>query len=235
MNSFIEYLNNPANLELLHFFGPRVVIALICGTIIGLERELKGKSAGLRTSIIICLGATLFSSIAVLIHKTSGVGDPTRIAAQIVSGIGFLGGGVILHSQNSVYGITTAATIWLVAAIGVAVGVELYPVAIVLSTVCVLVLVFVRWIEVKFTSRVNRQYKMSWIEVESDAILNNSSQELNDIYNVLSQVNVIPVELNILKNKDKNIYKIKVTEAAQICSLLNQKSWVLKISHHLLG
>lgn len=236
MDNFLAYLHNSTNLELLEFFAPRVMIALICGAIVGLERELKGKAAGLRTSIIICLGSTLFASIAVLVHKTTGEGDPTRMAAQIISGIGFLGGGVILHSQNSVYGITTAATIWLVAAIGVTIGVELYPVALGISGVCVAVLVIVRWLEQKFTSRVNNQYKMSWIEIESDITsTNNSTQELNDIYSTLAQVNVVPMEVNILKSKDKNIYKIKATEAAQVCSLLNQKSWVTKISHQLLG
>jgi hypothetical protein len=84
-------------LELLQFFGPRVLFAVICGGLIGLERELKNKPAGIKTNILICLGSALYTSVSVLLadtHASAGhFGDPARVAAQIVSGIGFLGGG----------------------------------------------------------------------------------------------------------------------------------------------
>lgn len=98
-----------------------LLVAVLLGGAVGLERELRGKAAGLRTNILICLGATLFTHLS--IHIAGPNGDPGRIAAQIVTGIGFLGAGTILHSRGTITGLTSAATIWLVAAIGVAIGV----------------------------------------------------------------------------------------------------------------
>lgn len=97
-----------------------LVVAVLLGGAIGLERELRGKAAGLRTNILICLGATLFTHLS--LHIDAVRGDPARIAAQVVVGVGFLGAGTILHGRGSVTGLTSAATIWLVAAIGMAVG-----------------------------------------------------------------------------------------------------------------
>ena len=97
----------------------KAVISLIAGLILGFEREMKDKSAGLKTITIICLGSTLFS---ILSYKLAGNGDPTRIASYIVSGIGFLGAGVIFKEGFNVYGLTTAGIIWIAAAIGMAIG-----------------------------------------------------------------------------------------------------------------
>lgn len=98
-----------------------LVLAVLLGGAIGLERELRAKAAGLRTNILICLGATLFTHLS--IHIAGPSGDPGRLAAQVVTGIGFLGAGTILHTRGAIAGLTSAATIWLVAAIGVAIGV----------------------------------------------------------------------------------------------------------------
>lgn len=97
----------------------KAVISLIAGMILGFEREMKDKSAGLKTITVICLGSTLFSIIS---YKLAGIGDPTRVASYIVSGIGFLGAGVIFKSGFNVYGLTTAGIIWIAAAIGMAIG-----------------------------------------------------------------------------------------------------------------
>jgi putative Mg2+ transporter-C (MgtC) family protein len=106
----------------------KLSIAVLLGGIIGFERELAGKPAGLRTNILICIGATLLMDMSIRIGMVDGVrtGDPARIAAQIVSGVGFLGAGTILHSQGIVTGLTSAATIWVVAAIGMTVGAGFY-------------------------------------------------------------------------------------------------------------
>jgi putative Mg2+ transporter-C (MgtC) family protein len=102
----------------------KLLLAVILGGAIGLERELKGKPAGLRTNILICMGATLLTdvSMSISVVGTSRLGDPARLAAQIVSGVGFLGAGTIMQSSGMVTGLTSAATIWVVAAIGIAVG-----------------------------------------------------------------------------------------------------------------
>lgn len=97
-----------------------LLIAVVLGGAVGFEREFRGKAAGLRTNILICLGAALFTRLSISV--AGDFGDPARIAAQIVTGVGFIGAGTILHSRGHVSGLTSAATIWLVAAIGVAVG-----------------------------------------------------------------------------------------------------------------
>lgn len=99
----------------------RLLIAVVLGALIGFERERAGKPAGVRTHGMVSLGAALFTVVS--LHGFGGVGDPGRVAAQVVTGIGFLGAGAIINQQGSVHGLTTAASLWVTAAIGVAVGV----------------------------------------------------------------------------------------------------------------
>jgi putative Mg2+ transporter-C (MgtC) family protein len=108
----------------------RLTLAAVLGGIIGLERELKRKPAGLRTNIFICFGSAMFTILSTELAKDFGIGDHTRIAAQIIPGIGFIGAGSILHDKGGVSGITTAATIFVVASIGMAAGGGLYVPAI---------------------------------------------------------------------------------------------------------
>lgn len=107
----------------------QMLAATICGAMVGLEREFRKKDAGLKTFILICTGAALYTIMSLKLGST----DPARIAAQIVSGVGFIGGGVIFKSEDKVQGITTAAFIWVVAALGILVGVRYELEAIVLS------------------------------------------------------------------------------------------------------
>jgi putative Mg2+ transporter-C (MgtC) family protein len=103
----------------------KLVLAVVLGGAIGLERELKGKPAGLRTNILICMGAALLTDVSLSIGLSANglrVGDPARLAAQIVSGVGFLGAGTIMQGSGMVTGLTSAATIWVVAAIGITIG-----------------------------------------------------------------------------------------------------------------
>lgn len=100
----------------------RLGAAVVAGAIIGLERELADKPAGLRTNILICLGAALFALLSVRLAEGGALVDRTRIAAQIVTGVGFLGAGAIIQHRNNVIGLTTAATIWAVASVGAAFG-----------------------------------------------------------------------------------------------------------------
>lgn len=109
LNSFLEFVVS-------------CIVAVLCGIIIGLERESKGKPAGLRTLVLISLGSCIYVHISILL--AASFGDPGRVAAQIVTGIGFLGAGAILQKSESGYiaGLTTAASIWVTAAIGMIVG-----------------------------------------------------------------------------------------------------------------
>ena len=99
-------------------------LATLLGGAIGLERELGGKPAGLRTNILICIGSVLYTHLS--IAMVGGATDPTRVAGQIVTGVGFIGAGTILHARGAVVGLTSAATIWVVAAIGVSLGSGFY-------------------------------------------------------------------------------------------------------------
>lgn len=100
----------------------KLLLALALGGLIGAEREYRDKAAGLRTLMFICAGSALFTIFSSRLAANIDAADPTRIAAQIVTGIGFLGGGVILRERGEIHGLTTASTIWLVAALGVGVG-----------------------------------------------------------------------------------------------------------------
>lgn len=124
----------------------RLLLAAALGGMIGLEREHSGKPAGFRTNMLICLGAALITEVSFNVAHTAS-GDPGRIAAQIVSGIGFLGAGTILHSRGSVYGLTTAATLWVVAAIGMAVGARSYLAAVIGTTLVMLALMILGRVE----------------------------------------------------------------------------------------
>jgi putative Mg2+ transporter-C (MgtC) family protein len=138
--------------DLLDPFSPhfwlRVSVAVLCGGVIGLERQLRGKPAGIRTSILICLGTYFFVLLGSSFAPQNA--DPTRVLGQVVTGIGFLGAGVILSREGIVVGVTSAAVIWLLAAIGALIGLGFVPAAIAISFVAVGVLVGVEKLESTF-------------------------------------------------------------------------------------
>jgi len=150
----------------------KLMLATVLGGAIGLEREIAGKPAGLRTNILICVGAALFTHLSIHIAEIGFTpdgrpyGDTTRIAAQIVSGIGFLGAGAILHAHGAVLGLTTAATIWVVAAVGAAVGAGAYVEGVGTSLLIILVLVGLRPVERKLLLR-RRKFSAS-VRVQRD-------------------------------------------------------------------
>lgn len=137
----------------------RVLSALLLGFAIGLEREMTNKYAGLRTNILVCLGACIFTIISiygfptfatgdnVIVSQATGVRDTARIAAQIVAGIGFIGGGTVLRHGANVFGLTTAATLWVSAAVGMACGTGMYGLALVATILSIMILVSVRLFE----------------------------------------------------------------------------------------
>lgn len=115
----------------------KIVLAVIVGGIIGAERELR-TGIGMRTMMLICLGATLFTIYSDFFAV--GEGDPRRIAAAVVTGVGFLGAGMILRHQGGIFGLTTAATVWLVAALGMGIGIEQYGLVAVATVLVLIVL-----------------------------------------------------------------------------------------------
>ncbi len=200
-------------MELLGIFDLNIIIrvisALLLGFAVGLEREMTNKYAGLRTNILVCLGACVFTIISIYgfpaITVTSvelGTRDTARVAAQVVTGIGFIGGGTVLRHGATVFGLTTAATLFMSAAIGMACGAGMYDLAIVATIVAIITLVSVRFFEknVLVSSTKNlRKLKISLKCVDKNA---------DEIYEHI--VNKYPNLKEISKKSDENITKISV-------------------------
>src|SRR5882762_333330 len=167
----------------------KLLLAAVLGGVIGLERELRDKPAGLRTNILICLGSTLFMSISTRVAEVLG-GDPTRIAAQIISGIGFLGAGAVLHSHGFVLGLTTAATIWVVAGVGMALGSGMYLVALFATAMSLVTLYFLSFVEDKIQGRRSYSYAL---------VVSDLNQALASINRVLQESSVSVASFNFKK------------------------------------
>jgi len=129
----------------------RLLLAAGLGAAIGIEREYRQKPAGLRTNILIAIGSALFTILSLLM--TAGTADTSRVAGQIVTGIGFLGGGAIMRNRDTVHGMTTAATIWVNAAIGIACGVGQFRLAATTTLLTLVVLVVLPPVESYFERR----------------------------------------------------------------------------------
>ena len=142
----------------------RLSVAAALGGAIGLERELRERGAGLRTHLVVCVGSALFTLVSAYAFVGPHV-DPTRIAAQIVSGIGFLGAGAIIRQGLSVRGLTTAATLWLVAAIGMAVGAGYYSAALIATFGALLTLGPLRIVAYRATKRFRPATERLLVEV----------------------------------------------------------------------
>lgn len=123
-----------------------MVLAVLLGGVVGYQRQQRGKSAGIRTHALVTLGATLFTILSRFGFGFGPETDPSRVAAQIVVGIGFLGAGMILHQKNRVVGLTTAAGLWAAAALGMTIGVGWYAIAVV-ATLFILTILLIndRW------------------------------------------------------------------------------------------
>lgn len=164
-------------MELINIdFVIKIVAAIVFGFLLGLERELTNKYAGLRTHILVCLGACIFTIISiygfptfadgdnVVVSQATGIRDTGRVAAQIVTGIGFIGAGTVLRNGPMIIGLTTAATLWISAAIGMTCGVGMFDVAAVTTLLAVAVLTLIRVFEKKFiptSIKRNKRYKIT--------------------------------------------------------------------------
>ena len=131
----------------------RIIFSIILGSIIGFEREITNKSAGLRTQILVCLGSCIFTILSIYGFSTAvslyPIGDPSRVAAQIITGIGFIGAGTVLRQGLTVTGLTTASTLWIAAAIGMSCGCGKLSIAVVSTILTIAILVLIRIFEVK--------------------------------------------------------------------------------------
>ncbi|MES2614127.1 MAG: MgtC/SapB family protein [Bdellovibrionota bacterium] len=141
-----------SELDVLLYLLPKVGVALLVGTLVGIEREYRGKLAGIKTNALICAASALFTAGSLLMSEYGSStptpsADVTRIVAQIVSGIGFLGAGAIFKSSSKVQGLTTAAVIWSVAALGILVGYGVFLATIAITLVFIVFLSLVAFME----------------------------------------------------------------------------------------
>ena len=176
----------------------RILAAVFIAGILGLEREKKSRAAGLRTYILVCMGSCLIMLTNQYIYQATGAGDPMRLGAQVVSGIGFLGAGTILHEGLTIRGLTTAASLWMVSAIGLAVGSGMFFLSIMATVITMITLVTFHTWEKRFaaTSRSDRRFVRITTSNRNDVIA--------DITGYLTLNGIQVRSLNLKKNKDKN-------------------------------
>jgi putative Mg2+ transporter-C (MgtC) family protein len=135
----------------------RLLLAMLFGGAIGYVREIKKKAAGLRTHTLVCLGSALFTVVSIYMTMGTINGDPSRIAASVVTGIGFIGAGTIFQAGGSVRGLTTAASIWICAAIGLAIGSGLYLISTFATILALLVIQLLQVVEHKYLRESERE------------------------------------------------------------------------------
>lgn len=171
----INHIFSAYNIDILL----RVISAICLGFIIGFEREITNKYAGLRTHILVCLGACVFTIISIygfpeLVnanipnYNPTGIRDTARVAAQVVTGIGFIGAGTVLRNGPTVFGLTTAATLFMAASIGMACGAGMYGLAIAASIISVAVLTLIRIFEKRVLNRCSKNIKRLKINLHCD-------------------------------------------------------------------
>jgi putative Mg2+ transporter-C (MgtC) family protein len=201
----------------------RLVVALILGFSLGLERELTNKYAGLRTHILVCLGACVFTLLSiygfptfadgdnVIIDQATGVRDTARIAAQIVTGIGFIGAGTVLRNGPMVFGLTTAATLWIAARIGMACGAGMYDVAVISTILSVAVLTIIRVFERQFLPTSGKQMKRFKITIYCDG------EDVKKVYEYLI-AKVDSMTDFSAKKLIENTKKSKISTSIELCN-----------------
>lgn len=160
----LEYLNSFLSIHPLSFEG--FIITFVCGGTIGFERQWFGKPAGIQTSILVCTGAYTFIALASYYQPDQG---SVRVLGQVVTGVGFLGAGMMLSRGGIVKGVTSAATIWILAAIGSLVGFGNYTAALVLSAFTLLILIGTRLLEKSFKKLRRGVHKLDTIDIEASS------------------------------------------------------------------
>lgn len=216
---FVPGIPDPGPMHLLGRLG----LAAILGAAVGLERELSEKPAGLRTNILICLGAALFSELSIHFTWWGSPGtpaDPGRIASQIVSGIGFLGAGAIIQSRADVRGLTTAATIWVVAAIGMAVGAGALIPAIGGTVLILLVLVGLGILE--------RRLTVGWTGIEIQLSVRDEEGEMERVIRTLEGMGLRITVGKVDRDEDTGFRKARVRSRVA-------RARIRSLSEELLG
>ncbi|WP_066894164.1 MgtC/SapB family protein [Clostridium nigeriense] len=221
----------------------RIVLALIIGGIIGYERELQNRAAGFRTHILVCLGATIVSLLQIdignkameIIEVNKSLSDVIkidygRLGAQVITGVGFIGAGAIIHTKGNIKGLTTAATLWIVACLGLTIGMGGYLISIFSTILIFITLVFLKRIEDKFISR-------NTIMVLEVRYLENENMNY-EIDNLLEKkkIRIKRIEYYHQGNGSKEIYskyiicKPRYVHLDEIIKELKDKNYIISIN-----
>lgn len=207
----------------------RILMALIIGGLIGYERELKNRAAGFKTHILVCLGATIVSllqieignqAIAMLksnenLYQVINI-DYGRLGAQVITGVGFIGAGAIIHNRGNIKGLTTAATLWIVACLGLAIGMGGYYISIFSTIIIFITLVFLKRIENKFIFK-NKFEKFEVEYFKEDKI----EKEIEEFLEK-KKIIIKKIEYNYYDNKVYAVYSIIKTKEIKIEGLLRE-------------
>ena len=206
-----------------------IVLSIVLGFALGLEREITNKFAGLRTHMLVCIGSCVFTllsiyafPLAATADNPAGFGDPARIAAQILTGIGFIGGGTVLRQGATVSGLTTAATLWVAAAIGMCCGCEFYTLAVLVTILTVTVLVLIRIFEKEIIR------KDLILKKQMKAIILCNNDDIHEIYAQLNQKFETIHEISKKKAQNvENFSKITIRTEIKASSPINQMTQIL--------
>ena len=192
----------------------RVAMAILFGFMLGFEREVTGKIAGLRTHILVCTGSAVFTLLSIYGFKyitaegAAGINDPARIAAQIIVGIGFIGAGTVMRQGVNVSGITTAATLWVSAAVGMACGCGMFFLAAITTISTLIVLTLIRHFERRFLLR--RIFSVRHVEISFSC----SAEHIDEIYRTIEK-NFSTIERIKKKNRDDKSLSVKLNVATK--------------------
>lgn len=206
--TFLDSNISPVGNELL-----KIGISVIAGCLLGLEREIRGKSAGFRTIALICLGATVFTICSYLLGVTD---NRDRIAANVITGVGFIGAGVIFRTNSSISGITTAASVWMAAALGMLIGINQF----VLATACLLMGLFILY---------TLDFLQVWIDNRHEHRTYHITFTQSDEYDkVLSKITELKLKLmsrKVSRNNSQLVMDLVITGHQKNLELFN--SWLL--------
>ena len=190
----------------------QVSISFIIGAILGIEREFRSKPAGFRTMILICVGSCLYT---ILSQEMGGPSGTDRIASNIVTGIGFIGAGVIFKEGISVNGLTTAALIWVTAALGMAVGYKSYPIAIVVTAIVVVVLFILEPVQ----RYIIRFHKVKDYRIR---LTGNGFDFKNDLADFITKNNLTFRPMKVIKENGDAVYIYRISSPHRDYDVVNQ-------------
>lgn len=198
--------------DITHIDLIKIALSVVCGSIIGFEREYKNKSAGLRTMILICLGATIFTMVS---QKAGGASDD-RIAANIITGIGFIGAGAIFRDGLSVTGLTTASVIWIVASLGMMIGLGEFTLSIILTGVIIGILSLFSFLERVMDFFYTR--KIFNVTFKDDCM-----EALNELENLIKAHGLGYKRIKLTKHGSKMHLVLEVAGGKKRLDLFNEK------------